>query len=71
MSKASHNQEQTASLLSLATFSWVDPVIMKGWSKSLTANDAWDLIEDDQAPNALKAFRKAKSTLYSSRTVFL
>jgi len=44
---------------------------MKGWSKSLTAKDVWDLIEDDQAPNALKAFRNAKSTLYSPLTVFL
>jgi hypothetical protein len=53
-----------ASLLSTATFSWVDPVIYKGWSHAFTIKDLWDLRAEDQAPAIMKAFRKTQQTVY-------
>jgi hypothetical protein len=57
-------KEPLASWMSQASFAWVDPVIIKGWSHPFTAQDVWDLREDDQAPALLKAFRQVKQTTY-------
>jgi hypothetical protein len=52
-------------------FSWVDAVIMKGWSHTFTIRDVWDLREDDQAPTVLKVFRQVKSTMYTTQELRL
>ncbi|KAG0129773.1 P-loop containing nucleoside triphosphate hydrolase protein [Tuber indicum] len=43
------SQEPLASLFSLASFSWVDPLIWKGYWKSFELHDVWNLRNDDIA----------------------
>ncbi|KAL4931668.1 putative ABC bile acid transporter [Aspergillus undulatus] len=46
-----------ASLLSLATFSWLDPLIFKGYRQSLELEDVWNLTASQKASTVLEDFR--------------
>ncbi|KAJ5176909.1 ABC transporter 7 [Penicillium canariense] len=48
----------TASLLSLATFAWLDPLIMKGYRQPLELEDVWNLTPSQKAAAVLTDFRK-------------
>ncbi|KAJ5836890.1 hypothetical protein N7447_002916 [Penicillium robsamsonii] len=48
----------TASLFSLATFSWLDPLVMKGYRQPLELADVWNLTSSQKAANVLTEFRK-------------
>lgn len=47
-----------ASLLSLATFSWLDPLVWKGYRQALELEDVWNLTVSQKAANVLGDFRK-------------
>ncbi|KAJ5304146.1 uncharacterized protein N7443_003806 [Penicillium atrosanguineum] len=47
-----------ASLLSLATFSWLDPLVMKGYRQPLELKDVWNLTPSQKAATVLTDFRK-------------
>ncbi|KKK27136.1 hypothetical protein ARAM_001306 [Aspergillus rambellii] len=47
-----------ASLLSLATFSWLDPLILKGYKQSLDLEDIWNLTASQKAATVLEDFRR-------------
>ncbi|KAJ5775299.1 uncharacterized protein N7511_000310 [Penicillium nucicola] len=47
-----------ASLLSLATFSWLDPLVLKGYRQPLELEDVWNLTPSQKAANVLSEFRK-------------
>ncbi|KAL1981719.1 hypothetical protein VTN96DRAFT_2276 [Rasamsonia emersonii] len=49
----------TASLLSLATFSWLDPLIFKGYRQTLELDDVWNLTVSQHAGAVLDDFRRA------------
>lgn len=51
----------TASLLSLATFSWFDPLIFKGYRQALELEDVWNLTLSQQASNVLDDFRRKQT----------
>ncbi|BFZ53859.1 Transporter of the ATP-binding cassette (ABC) [Savitreella phatthalungensis] len=60
--------EPLASLLSLASFSWVDPVIWRGYKSAHHMDSVWDLDEDNHAEAVLQAFtaaRKASKLMYT------
>lgn len=46
-------RERKVSLLALATFSWLDPVILKGLRKRLELRDIWRLVETDTSRKIL------------------
>jgi ABC-type multidrug transport system fused ATPase/permease subunit len=46
-----------ASLLSLATFSWLDPLVMKGYRQPLELKDVWNLTPSQKAATVLTDFR--------------
>ncbi|KAI9375777.1 hypothetical protein BJX61DRAFT_539508 [Aspergillus egyptiacus] len=46
-----------ASLLSLATFSWLDPLIFKGYRQALELDDVWNLTPSQKAASVLEDFR--------------
>lgn len=54
------SREPLASIFSLMTFSWVDPIIWKGYRKSLDFNDVWTLRADDVAVAVLSTYRQTK-----------
>ncbi|KAJ5919924.1 hypothetical protein N7454_009759 [Penicillium verhagenii] len=47
-----------ASLLSLATFAWLDPLIMKGYRQPLELEDVWNLTPQQKAAAVVTDFRK-------------
>jgi ABC-type multidrug transport system fused ATPase/permease subunit len=47
-----------ASLLSLATFSWLDSLVMKGYRQPLELEDVWNLTPTQKAAAVLTDFRK-------------
>ncbi|CAG8111193.1 unnamed protein product [Penicillium olsonii] len=47
-----------ASLLSLATFSWLDTLVLKGYRQPLELQDVWNLTPSQKAANVLSDFRK-------------
>ncbi|KAJ5618970.1 hypothetical protein N7510_002954 [Penicillium lagena] len=47
-----------ASLLSLATFSWLDPLVWKGYRQALELEDVWNLTASQKAATVLGEFRK-------------
>ncbi|KAL1970957.1 hypothetical protein VTN77DRAFT_2791 [Rasamsonia byssochlamydoides] len=49
----------TASLLSLATFAWLDPLIFKGYRQTLELEDVWNLTVSQHAGAVLEDFRHA------------
>ena len=54
------SHEPLASLFSLATFGWINPLIVKGYFKTLDLPDVWNLREDDLAISVLAGFRQTK-----------
>ena len=58
------SHEPTASLISLATFSFVDAIVWKGYKQTLEIQDVWDLIPKDKAANVLADFRQTTKTSY-------
>lgn len=48
----------TASLLSLATFSWLDSLVLKGYRQPLELEDVWNLTPSQKAGVVLTDFRK-------------
>ncbi|KAK9451196.1 P-loop containing nucleoside triphosphate hydrolase protein [Limtongia smithiae] len=52
------NLEPLAGIAAKMSFSWVDPIIWKGYFKILTIQDIWDLTESDRANKILKEFRR-------------
>lgn len=56
------SREPLASLLSLATFAWVDPILWQGYKEPLEIDRVWNLIPRDKAANVLANYRQAKKT---------
>lgn len=56
------SHEQTASVLSLATFSWVDAIVWKGYRKTFELSDVWNLPPRDKAAAVLADYRQFKKT---------
>lgn len=56
--------EPVSSLFQLVSFSWLDPLVWKGYWEPLNMEDIWDLREDDRAVHVLKKFRSV-SNYYS------
>lgn len=54
--------EPISSLFGLLTYSWIDPLIWKGYWQYLDIKDIWELREDDHAYQVLEAFRTVKKT---------
>lgn len=55
-------REPTASLFSLATFSWVDGVVWTGYQKTFELADVWNLAMRDKAAAVLTDYRQLKKT---------
>lgn len=51
-----------ASLLSLASFAWLDPLVWKGYRRTLELEDVWNLTVSQQATTVLEDFRRAGKT---------
>lgn len=47
-----------ASLLSLATFAWLDPLVWKGYKQPLELQDVWNLTPSQKAATVLGDFRR-------------
>ncbi|MCJ1388337.1 hypothetical protein MMC18_001183 [Xylographa bjoerkii] len=60
--KLEPSREPLASLLSIATFSWVDAIVWRGYIKTLELSDVWNLLPTDRAANVLADFRQIKKT---------
>lgn len=56
------SREPLASVLSLATFSWVDPIVWKGYQKTTELSDVWNLMPKDKAAAILADYRQLKKT---------
>ena len=56
------SREPLASVLSLATFSWVDPIVWKGYQKTTEMSDVWNLMPKDKAAAILADYRQLKKT---------
>ncbi|GAB1195744.1 hypothetical protein APSETT444_005007 [Aspergillus pseudonomiae] len=48
----------TASLISLATFAWLDPLVLKGYRQPLELDDVWNLTSSQKAATVLEDFRR-------------
>ncbi|CAD6502128.1 BgTH12-02369 [Blumeria graminis f. sp. triticale] len=56
------SRESLASLLSLATFGWVDKIMWKGYKKTFELSDVWNLFPRDKAATVLADYRQFKRT---------
>ena len=56
------SKEPLASLISLATFSWLDPIILLGYRRTLELSDVWNLMPEDKAAAVLADYRQLKKT---------
>ncbi|KAF1346461.1 hypothetical protein BDV97DRAFT_400391 [Delphinella strobiligena] len=56
------SREPLASLFSLVTFSWIDPIVWKGYKKTYEMSDVWNLIPKDKAEAVLADYRQVKKT---------
>lgn len=56
------SKEQTASVLSLATFSWVDAIVWRGYWKTYELSAVWNLLPKDKAATVLADYRQMKKT---------
>lgn len=54
------SKEPLASLFSILTFSWVDPIVWKGYWKTFELEDVWALRADDVAASVLSTYRQTK-----------
>ncbi|OCK81762.1 hypothetical protein K432DRAFT_424668 [Lepidopterella palustris CBS 459.81] len=55
-------REPTASVLSLATFAWVDAIVWKGFRKTYELADVWNLPPKDKAGAVIADYRQVKKT---------
>lgn len=55
-------RETVASVFSLATFSWVDPIVWKGYRKTYELADVWNLAPKDKAAAVISNYRQVKKT---------
>jgi ABC-type multidrug transport system fused ATPase/permease subunit len=55
-------REPMASVFSLATFSWVDPIVWTGYKKTYELSDVWNLPPKDKAAAVIKNYRQVKKT---------
>lgn len=55
--------EPIASLFSIATFSWVDSIVWKGYHKTLEIAEVWNLAPKDKCEAVLKKYRELPKTL--------
>ncbi|KAK7532705.1 ATP-dependent bile acid permease-like protein [Phyllosticta citricarpa] len=56
------SKEATASVLSLATFAWVDSLVLRGWKRTLELTDVWNLPAKDKSAAILASYRQFKKT---------
>jgi len=56
------SREPLASLLSIATFSWVDAIVWHGYKKTYEIEAVWNLAPRDKAATVLANFRQLKKT---------
>ncbi|RMY47423.1 hypothetical protein D0864_15074, partial [Hortaea werneckii] len=56
------SKEPLASLFSLATFSWIDPIVWTGYRKTTEMSDVWNLNPKDKASTILADYRQCKKT---------
>ncbi|KAL2754907.1 hypothetical protein ACRALDRAFT_1043623 [Sodiomyces alcalophilus JCM 7366] len=56
------SREPLASLLSLATFSWVDPIVWRGYKETFEMKAVWNLLPKDKAAAVLADYRTLKRT---------
>ncbi|RWA04053.1 hypothetical protein EKO27_g11053 [Xylaria grammica] len=56
------SREPLASVFSLATFSWVDPILWQGYKEPLEMDKVWNLIPRDKAAVVLAHYRQVKKT---------
>jgi ABC-type multidrug transport system fused ATPase/permease subunit len=56
------SREPLASVLSSATFTWCDPIVWKGFKKTLELSDVWNLALEDKAETVLAHFRQIRKT---------
>jgi ABC-type multidrug transport system fused ATPase/permease subunit len=56
------SREPLASVLSLGTFSWIDPIVWKGYKKPTELIDVWNLNAKDKAEAVLADYRQVKKT---------
>ncbi|KAI9677492.1 MAG: hypothetical protein M1817_006446 [Caeruleum heppii] len=56
------SREPLASLFSIATFSWVDPIVWKGYKKTFELSDVWNLAPRDKAAAILQEYRQVRKT---------
>jgi ABC-type multidrug transport system fused ATPase/permease subunit len=56
------SREPLASLFSLATFAWVDPIIWKGYKNTTELKHVWNLLPKDKAAVILSDYRALKKT---------
>ncbi|KAK5993924.1 ABC transporter 7 [Cladobotryum mycophilum] len=56
------SREPLASLFSIATFGWVDSIVLKGWKKPLDMEDVWNLLPKDKAAVVIADYRQFKKT---------
>ncbi|KAI4140681.1 MAG: hypothetical protein L6R39_005689 [Caloplaca ligustica] len=55
-------REPLASILSLATFSWVDPIVWHGFRNTYEMSAVWNLMAKDKAGAILADFKQLKKT---------
>ncbi|KTW28893.1 hypothetical protein T552_01522 [Pneumocystis carinii B80] len=63
------SKEKLSSILSMFTFSWIDPIIIQGFRKSLTFSDIWDLTEGEHSAAVLDAFYTTKKASHLKYTL--
>ncbi|PFH60569.1 hypothetical protein XA68_10736 [Ophiocordyceps unilateralis] len=56
------SREPLASLFSLATFSWVDAIVLRGWKETLEMDHVWNLLPKDKAAAVVADYRQLKKT---------
>ncbi|MCJ1306948.1 hypothetical protein MMC25_000592 [Agyrium rufum] len=56
------SRQKLASLLSLATFAWVDTIVLDGYKKQFEIKDIWNLLPKDRALNIIDDFRQLQKT---------
>ena len=57
-----YSKEPLASLLSVASYSWVDSIVWEGFKKPFQIGDIWDMMPHDQASFLVEDFRTMKSS---------
>lgn len=63
--------EPISSLFSLVTYSWIDPMVWKGYFYGLNIKDVWELREDDHTASVLREFRKINPTYGLARRMLI